>query len=47
MTFITCYEFVRTFILKPDMDMSENSAFMGFPLQKERGRQTKTRWKRQ
>lgn len=23
------------------MDMSENCAFMGFPIQKERGRQTK------
>lgn len=40
-TFITCYELVKIFILKPDMDMSENCAFMRFPIQKERGRQTK------
>lgn len=40
-TFIACYEFVNTFILKPDMDMNKHCAFMGFPIQKERGRQTK------
>ncbi|KTG36045.1 hypothetical protein cypCar_00044134, partial [Cyprinus carpio] len=39
-TFIACYEFVITFILNPDMDMNGNCAFMGFPIQKERGRQT-------
>lgn len=39
-TFIACYEFVSTFILNPDMDMNGNCAFMGFPIQKERGRQT-------